>query len=64
MVRFKFPYHYQEALTQRLHSFISRSLAYTSLGKLFSERQHFEIKKEETTDEAIAVIDFEEPGAR
>ena len=40
-----------------------RSAAYTSLGKLFSERQHFEIKKEETTDEAITAIDFEEQDA-
>jgi hypothetical protein len=31
-----------------------RSTAYTSLG----ERQHFEIKKEEATDEAITAIDL------
>ena len=44
----------------------SRSTAYTSLGKLFSERQHFEIKKEEATDEAITAVDFqvEEQDAR
>jgi len=41
----------------------SWSTAYTSLGKLFSERQYFEIKKEETTDEAITAIDFEEQDA-
>ena len=41
----------------------SRPTAYTSLGKLFSERQHFEIKKEEATDEAITAIDFEEQEA-
>ena len=40
-----------------------RSTAYTSLGKLFSERQHFETKKEENTDEAITAIDFEERDA-
>lgn len=38
-------------------------MAYTSLGKLFNERQHFETKKEETTDEAITAIDFEEQEA-
>jgi exportin-2 (importin alpha re-exporter) len=37
--------------------------AHTSLGKLFNERQHFEIKKEEATDEAITAIDFEEQDA-
>jgi exportin-2 (importin alpha re-exporter) len=53
----------REALTPRL-SFNLRSTAYTSLGKLFSERQHLEIKKEEeVTDEAITAIDFEEQGA-
>jgi len=41
----------------------SWSRAYTSLGKLFSERQLFEIKKEESTDEAITAIDFEEQDA-
>ena len=46
-----------------INSFISRSAAYTSLGKLFNERQHFETKKEETTDEAITAIDFEEQEA-
>ena len=40
-----------------------RPTAYTSLGKLFSERQHFENKKEEATDEAITAIDFEEQDA-
>lgn len=40
-----------------------RSTAYTSLGKLFSERQHLEIKREEVTDEAITAIDFEEQSA-
>jgi exportin-2 (importin alpha re-exporter) len=30
---------------------------------LFSERQHLESKKEETTDEAITAIDFEEQSA-
>ena len=38
-------------------------MAYTSLGKLFSERQHLETKKEEATDEAITAIDFEEQSA-
>ena len=58
-------FHYQEALTQHLHSFISRSMAYISLGKLFYERQRLEIKKEETKDdsEAIIAIDFEEQEA-
>lgn len=38
-------------------------MTYASLGKLFSERQHLETKKEETTDEAITAIDFEEQSA-
>lgn len=49
-------------LTRRF-PFNLRSVAYTSLGKLFSERQHFEVKKEETSDEAITTIDFEEQDA-
>lgn len=39
------------------------SATYTSLGKLFNERQYLETKKEETTDEAITAIDFEEQSA-
>jgi len=52
---------HQEAWHTTLVRF--RSATYTSLGKLFSERQHFEIKKEEVTDEAITAIDFEEQDA-
>jgi hypothetical protein len=52
IVVLKFLVH-QESLTYDSHS-----TAYTSLGKLFNERQHFEIKKEESTDEAITAIDF------
>lgn len=40
-----------------------RPAIYTCLGKLFTERQHLETKKEETTDEAITAIDFEEQSA-